>query len=148
MNKIFICCLVFLICAPVFAATMCAQTDVISGVLDSQVNGTSNVANGNEWSVSFPYGTVWGVSACINVPSSWAVAVNSLQDSNGKTVIGGERTGVYGWCQMTHPLKSGWMGGSAFASIDACVAGAAGDCSWIVLSSAWGRGNLFNTIGN
>lgn len=65
------------------------------------------VANGNEWYVSFPYGTVWGISVCINVPSSWGEAVNNLKDSDGKEVTGGEHTGVYGWCKKNHPLKSG-----------------------------------------
>jgi len=134
---------------PAFATTMCAENDTIAVVLDPFVSGTNNSSNADlfEWSATFPYGTVWGIATCVDVAGTGSTAVDELRDSNGELATGGERTGKYCWCQMTHPAVSRWVFQGANSSVADCRSLCANGCGSSVRSAGF-RGGVFGSLGH
>ena len=101
------------------ATTMCATDDTIAVVLDPMINGSSNSYNADlfEWNTTFSYGTVFGIATCVDTAGSSNQVVAELKSSDGTVATGGERSGRYCWCQMTHPARSRWVFRSASARL-------------------------------
>ena len=153
MKRIIACGLAVLCAAPVAASTICAEDDVIAIILDPTINKTSsNAVSINaelmEWGTTFPYGSIWGVAACIGVAGS--TGSENLTDSNGELVVGGERTGKYCWCQMRHPVRSRWVFLNTYGSADACRTGCVNycGCGSNVSSCAQMWLDMFGSVGN
>lgn len=119
MKKLIISSLIAMFCASAGATTMCATDDTLAIVLDPLINGTAASHNTDlfEWSATFSYGTVWGIATCVDTSVAPNTAVEELRDSNGEIVTGGERTGRYCWCQLSHPAKSRWVFRNAYSSV-------------------------------
>lgn len=135
---------------PAHATTMCAADDTIAIVLDPAVNGTAYAYNADlfEWSATFSYGTLWGISTCVGTGGTYGVAVDQLRDSDGTVASGGERTGVNCWCQMTHPAQSRWVFRLAYDSVDDCRSLCASPCGLDVRNNQTLRLGMFGSLGN
>ncbi len=130
MKKLIISSLIAMFCASAGATTMCATDDTLAIVLDPIINGTANSFYTDlfEWSATFSYGTVWGIATCVDTSGAPNTAVEELRDSNGEIATGGERTGRYCWCQLSHPAKSRWVFRSASSSVADCGSFCADNC--------------------
>ena len=153
MKRIIVCCVALLCAAPVAASTICAEDDVIAIVLDPTISPTkyTQTADLMEREITFPYGSVWGVAACIDVAGGAAgqIAPENFTDSNGAPVIGGERTGKYCWCQMRHPARSRWVYLKSYGSIASCRGDCTGhySCGGNVQRNATIQSAVFGSIG-
>lgn len=152
MKRIIACCVAILCAAPVVASTICAEDDVIAIVLDPTIAGTAYTADVAlmEWGATFPYGSVWGVGACVDVAgtATGQIAPENFTDSNGEPVVGGEVTERHCWCQMRHPARSRWVFRRTNSSIDACRSLCAGYCGDNVRNDAATRSGMFGSVGN
>ncbi len=150
MKKILMCLCMCMALRPAAATTMCAEDDVVAGALDPMINGTNHTSNSEifEWSAVFPYGTVWGIATCVDTSGTTYGAVDELRDSNGEIATGGERTGRYCWCQMTHPLKSRWLFRHAGSSVAACGSSCADHCGLDVRDNSGLRAGVFGSVGD
>ena len=150
MKKLIISSLIAMFCASAGATTMCATDDTLAIVLDPVINGTANSFHTDlfEWSTTFSYGTVWGIATCVDTSGALNTAVEELRDSNGEIATGGERTGRYCWCQLSHPAKSRWAFRYAYSSVADCGSGCANDCGNGVLYHPAFRTGLFGSLGN
>ena len=144
-----------LLTMPTYATTMCAKNDTVAVVLDPTI-GASGYANNNSlgtWNVTFPYGYISGISACINsnhgkTTGGW---VENLTDVNPdgieRTVIGSERYGTHCWCKVTHPVASRWVYRNTYGSGSAC-ANSCSSCGYAVQSNENMRVGLFGSMSN
>ena len=128
MKKIFIVFLI-LICGPVFATSMCVNDDTVAVVLDASINGTggsnSPIKTGTgDWNVTFSYGRVYGISACVS--KNYGSVVNEITD-NGAIITGGEANGGTCYCKMLHPAVSAWAL-SYSTSATVCASSCAANC--------------------
>lgn len=108
MKKIFLMMMCGLFIAiPAFGTNMCVDDDTVAVVLDGSQNGTGGGSTGTgEWNVTFAWGRVYGVSACLS--ANYGTALDEITD-NGAIVVGGESNGIYCYCRMTHPASSRWF---------------------------------------
>jgi len=112
MKKIFLMMMCGLFIAiPAFGTNMCVDDDTVAVVLDPSQNGTSGgqspLSTGTgEWNVTFAWGRVYGVSACLS--ANYGAALDEITD-NGAIVVGREINGIYCYCRMTHPAASRWV---------------------------------------
>jgi len=150
MKKIIIGAIMLITGTVAHATTMCATDDTIAIVLDPAINGTNHTSNNEifEWSSVFSYGTVWGIATCVDTNGSYGVAVDELRDSNGELAKGGERTGKYCWCQMTHPAVSRWVFRHACGSVADCRSDCAIHCGGNVRYYSAFRAGVFGSLGN
>lgn len=150
MKKLIISSLIAMFCASAGATTMCATDDTLAIVLDPLINGTAHSYNTDlfEWSATFSYGTVWGIATCVDTSGTSNTAVEELRDSNGEIATGGERTGKYCWCQLSHPAKSRWVFRGATSSVADCWSYCAINCGYYVRSDSAFRGGVFGSLGN
>ena len=150
MKKLIISSLIAMFCASAGATTMCATDDTLAIVLDPVINGTASSHNTDlfEWSVTFSYGTVWGIATCVDTSGATNTAVEELRDSNGEIATGGEITGRYCWCQLSHPAKSRWVFRYAFSSVAHCGSDCADNCSFHARINSAFRAGLFGSLGN
>ena len=145
-KKIILIISVILFAIPTYAVDMCASENAIVIVLDPSIQPTSSSHDAPTftWHAVFSYGTITGISACLNYNSG-----QSDQANNG-TVFGGEQKGNYCWCKITHPAVSKWVytGNNTSDCATACT----GYCKSYVGGSASSnvgkRGALFKTITN
>ena len=124
---------VFAFFTPIFATTMCAINDSVAVILDPTINGTAgNTLDSTlgTWYATFPYGTIYGISACID--TRWGKAqgeyVDTLTDTNGNIIVGNERKGTFCWCKLTHPVTSRWTYLKSYASFADCFGWCANSC--------------------
>lgn len=149
---IVLCCLFLNFSAQ--ANTMCVANDTVAVVLDPTIGcaGNSGLLTDTSWKASFPYGTIYGVSACLssNFGESRGNIVIGLQD-NGITVHGGERNfdannNSFCWCKLTSPVMSGWIFYER-TSYTACTASCAAYCANAFCRNVGNfRFNAFNTL--
>lgn len=131
MKKIFLMMMCGLFIAiPAFGTNMCVDDDTVAVVLDASQNGTtgdqSSLSTGGtgEWNVTFAWGRVYGVSACLS--ANYGAILDEITD-NGAIVVGGELNGGNCYCRMTHPAASRWV--LRFSnSASSCASGCANDC--------------------
>ena len=140
---------VFICIGAANAVPMCAQTTTTATVLDPNIAGLSYDYNNSLslWTVSFPYGTINGVSACLssNYDKSFAGTVSQLTD-NGARVVGGETNGEYCWCKMTHPAVSLWAFTYSSSSASVCASYCALNCGYGVQNDSSLRAGLFGSV--
>ncbi len=132
------------------ATTMCATDDTIAVVLDPMINGSSNSYNADlfEWNTTFSYGTVFGIATCVDTAGSSNQVVAELKSSDGTVATGGERSGRYCWCQMTHPARSRWVFQDAYGSVGGCGSGCASLCGKGVRDNSGFRSAVFGSLGD
>ena len=132
------------------ATTMCATDDTIAIVLDPMIGGSTNSYNADlfEWSTTFSYGTVFGIATCVDTAGSSNQVVAELKSSDGTVATGGERSGRYCWCQMTHPARSRWVFRYAFGSVANCGSNCANDCGYYVRNDSGCRSAVFGSLGD
>ena len=159
MKKFFVPCCLFLASSAI-AATVCVEDDVVAVVLDgSQTTSTytnsplSDQNGTGDWTVTFAYGTVYGVSSCLASSATYTPAVSSLTQGattgkivvNNATVVGGESTGGYCWCKMVHPFESRWVFWGS-RSANSCKANCAYNCAQGARSIGTMRTSMFTII--
>lgn len=132
------------------ATTMCATDDTIAIVLDPMIGGSTNSYNADlfEWNTTFSYGTVFGIATCVDTAGSSNQVVAELKSSDGTVATGGERSGRYCWCQMTHPARSRWVFLNAYGSVVHCRSNCASDCGFNVRLSSGFRSGVFGSLGD
>ena len=142
MKKI-LCVLCMLITLPVYATTMCALEDTVAVILDPSITGTgyTNDPNTMTWTVTFPYGTVYGVAACLSVNGGSQGTTNATL-----TAGGGEREGKYCWCKVSHPVSSLWAFGYDASSAAGCASLCPYYCGYNVRGAVALRAGLFGSV--
>ena len=100
-----------MITIPTYATTMCTANDMVAVVLDPTVAWRLNANDSTGvWYAISSYGTIHGISACLNKGGS-KQGEPHLKDTNNnetKLVTGSERYGGYCWCRTIHPVLSLW----------------------------------------
>lgn len=132
------------------ATTMCATDDTIAVVLDPMIGGSTSAYNADlfEWNTTFSYGTVFGIATCVDTAGSSNQVVAELKSSDGTVATGGERSGRYCWCQMTHPARSRWVFLYARGSVDNCGSDCAANCGRDVRGGSGFRSAVFGSLGD
>lgn len=149
MKKILMICIILLASLRAHATTMCVANNSLAIVLDPQVDGTSYSYNADlyEWYAVFPYGTVAGIATCVGT-SGGAPTDTLIDDETGDFVTGGERTGNYCWCRMTHPVKSRWVYRYTASAVDNCGSTCANSCGFNVRNDVSFRRPMFGSVGD
>ena len=143
MKKVIYLLIGVLLSMPAGATTMCALEDTTAVILDPSISGTGYKSDVNTftWNTTFPYGTIYGVAACLSVNGGSQGTINPDLDASG-----GEKEGGYCWCKMTHPASSRWVFVYSYSASE-CASKCAPYCSSTVRTSAALRGGLFGSIG-
>ena len=143
MKRILVIFIMLCFVTPLYATTMCASEDTTAVILDPSINGTGNKRDPNTmtWNTTYPYGTIYGVAACLSVKGNGLGAINYDLDAGG-----GEREGGYCWCRMTHPASSRWVFGNA-TTVSDCVSNCASNCGTYAQNSTVLRSGLFGSVG-
>ncbi len=73
------------------------------------VGGSLSGGNPN-WNLTFSWGKIYGVGACVS-SNKGSVVANLTDTINGveKEIVGGETNGNYCYLKMIHPVSSGWV---------------------------------------
>ena len=154
MKRIIIMMIMAIITIPTHATTMCAAQDTVAVVLDPSISITNysyNATMGTWWAWS-TYGTVYGISACLNSNhgKSMGGTVAGLTDTNNEgetnTVVGSEKYGRYCWCRLTHPVSSLWAFNSAYGSASDCASLCTYYCGNHVRYNESLRAGLFGSV--
>jgi hypothetical protein len=153
MKKILL-ILMMMLAMPVYATTMCAVNDSVAVVLDPTIGGNnySYDATLGTWWASFSYGTIRGISACLNSNKGKSMGgyVSQLTDvdNNGDTnlVVGSEKYGRYCWCKMTHPAASLWVFIYDRGSPASCASNCAYYCGYGARADEALRVGLFGSV--
>lgn len=126
INKI-----ILLFCAiivsPAYSLDMCVENNSVAVVLDPTVtpksSGSSIHAGTSTFKINTDYGILTGVSACLTsnygIANYYNVYKGALKENN-KLVVGGEKTGRYCWCKLTHPVSSLWVYIADNTNADTC----------------------------
>ena len=130
---------------PALAVSVCAKDSIVSVVLDPSIGGstyTSNNASGT-WKTVFSYGNVSGISTCVATAPSGAMGTTKTSAGTPLDSPGGETSGSYCWCKMTHPMSSLW----AFSNSNSyCASNCTARCGNAVQNYADFRGGLFGSV--
>lgn len=144
--------IVCLMTKSVFGATMCVKNDTISIILDPYIAGTNRTYDKDSWTwgTQFPYGRIWGISACLSSSKGKSIGgyVAGLTNKNPDTgvtepVVGGENYGSYCWCKMTHPVASLWVYNTSYSN---CASLCALNCGFNARDKADMRAGLFGSV--
>ncbi len=143
MKRILIALIILCVATPLHATTMCAAEDTTAVILDPSINGTGYKSDANTmtWNTTFPYGTIYGVAACLSVNGGSSGTVNTDLNAGG-----GEKEGGYCWCKMTHPAASRWVFNHSFSASN-CASLCAYYCASHAPSNAALRSGLFGSVG-
>ena len=155
MKKVLFAFLLLLIPCVGDALTMCVRDSAMVVSLDPAVAGSSYKYNASEmvWSVTFPYGTIYGEATCLSAtdgtPSENTMGVYT--NSRGEMLPHGDTftqrlDGGYCWCRMTHPAYSRWVFSNS-RSASTCASYCAYSCASIARSNAALRSGLFGSVG-
>ena len=122
---------------------LCAAEDTTAVILDPSIGGTGYKSDTNTmtWNTTFPYGTIYGVAACLSVGGGTQGTVNTDLNAGG-----GEKEGGYCWCKMTHPASSRWVFYNS-SPASTCASLCASDCGYYARSVAALRSGLFGSVG-
>ena len=146
--------LMMMITIPSFATTMCAINDSVAVVLDPTIGGSAGGtydATAGLWSATFPYGVIYGISACLNVGQGKSMGYYESQltdTNNGETnlVVGSEKYGRYCWCKMTHPVASLWVFHNDRGSAASCASNCTSYCGYNARLNEALRVGLFGSV--
>ncbi len=147
MKRIIIFTMMIMLAVPAVAVSVCAKDSVVTVVLDPSIAGASYTYNNSTgtWKTVFSYGNVSGISTCVSITPTGSQGSTKTTDGTLLDATGGETTGRYCWCKMTHPMSSLW----AF-DIDAGGVFCASDCAYYcgryVKESAALRSGLFGSV--
>ena len=143
MKRILIALIILCVATPLHATTMCAAEDTTAVILDPSIGGTGYKSDTNTmtWNTTFPYGTIYGVAACLSVNGGTQGTINYDLDAGG-----GEKEGGYCWCKMTHPASSRWVFNNS-SSASHCASNCASYCARDAHSNAALRSGLFGSVG-
>ena len=138
--------MMLIITIPTYATTMCALDDTVVVVLDPSIGSSASGTYDNAlftWNISFSYGRVYGIAACLPNSGSQGGANSSI------VANGGAQTGKNCWCKATHPVASHWVfyNDYPYASVSACASSCAYSCTQ-GRSSASFRANMFGSVAN
>ena len=133
--------LFILTCIPAYGTQMCVEDDTVAVVLDASQNGTNTTtnelssagANAGEWDVTFAWGRVYGIAACLSQNyglATYGVARTDELIDNDAVVVGGEQNGGYCFCRLTHPAVSRWAYRYNSGSLAACAGNCVSACAY------------------
>ena len=139
---------------PTYATTMCTINDSVGVVLDPSITikGSSRNDTMGTWWAWSSYGTVYGISACLNSTKGKDVGgtVPHLHytdnDGNDHLVTGSEKYGRYCWCRLTHPVSSLWAFSGDYGSASSCASNCTSYCGNSVQLYVALRAGLFGSI--
>lgn len=149
-------CLAFLLFAVIpynsFAVDACVENGTVAIILDASKNGNDNYssdANKGTFKVSYSYGQIRGIAACLSSGYQWGENKTILID-NGVIIHGGEKNGQYCFCKLTYPVVSAWLlidPGSWFDGVNRnCYTGCVGSCAWWLNRGDPGREDMHRKI--
>lgn len=130
---------------PALAVSVCTKDSVVSVVLDPSIGGNSYTYNNSTgvWKTVFSYGNVSGISTCVSTAPKGSMGSTTTSAGTSLESPGGETSGSYCWCKMTHPMSSLW----AFLDSDSnCASGCTNYCGGYVQRYAALRGGLFGSV--
>lgn len=146
MKKVFMfVAMMILFVIPALAVSVCAKDSVVSVVLDPSIGGNSYTHNNSTgvWKTVFSYGNVSGISTCVSTAPQGSMGSTKTSAGTPLNSPGGETSGSYCWCKMTHPMSSLW----AFSySTSYCASDCALYCGDRVQNLAGLRGGLFGSV--
>lgn len=148
MKRVMVILGLMLFAIPAVAVSVCAKDSVVTVVLDPSINGNSYTHNNSTgtWKTVFSYGNVSGISTCVATAPSGSMGTVKTADGTHLSASGGQTSGQYCWCKMTHPMSSLW----AFRIDSGCAAYCASYCSDYcgsrVQFRAALRGGLFGSV--
>ena len=126
MKKFITIILGTIIITPTYATTMCTTNDTVAIVLDPSepIKGNTGDTVTGTWSAWSSYGTIHGISTCINkAENGRGIATDHLTDTNNneeKLVTGNEQYGKNCWCRIIHPALSLWFFHRTMSSSGEC----------------------------
>ena len=133
---------------PALAVSVCAKDSIVAVVLDPTIGGNSYTYNNSTgvWKTVFSYGNVSGISTCVSTAPTGGRG--SVKTSAGTALDspGGETSGGYCWCKMTHPMSSLWAFFGDLGVASACASNCAYGCGNYVRASADLRSGLFGSV--
>ncbi len=134
MKKICTSVLLMIVFAiPALAVSVCAKDSIVSVVLDPSINGNSSTYSNSTgvWKIIFSYGKVSGISTCVSAKGKTEQLTLTANDTYLES-SGGEATGRYCWCKMTHPMNSLWVYYRDVGYVTDCASGCLRGCADIV----------------
>ena len=133
---------------PAVAVSVCAKDSVVTVVLDPSINGASYTHNNSTgtWKTVFSYGNVSGISTCTSTAPSGSFGSTKTSEGTPLNAAGGETTGGYCWCKMTHPMSSLWAFRYDHSTASACTSGCTNYCGGYVQNGADMRRGLFGSV--
>ena len=137
-----------LIAVPAVAVSVCAKDSVVTVVLDPSIGGNSYTHNNSTgtWKTVFSYGNVSGISTCVATAPSGSMGTVKTADGTHLSASGGQTSGQYCWCKMTHPMSSLWAFNNDNGSASRCASACTGYCGRNVQNYAALRGGLFGSV--
>ena len=107
---------------PAVAVSVCAKDSVVTVVLDPSIGGNSYTYNNSTgtWKTVFSYGNVSGISTCTSTAPSGSQGTTKTSEGTPLNAAGGQTSGQYCWCKMTHPMSSLWAFYNDYGSASIC----------------------------
>jgi len=133
---------------PALAVSVCAKDSIVSVVLDPSIGGNSYTYNNSTgvWKTVFSYGNVSGVSTCVSTAPTGGRGSTTTSAGTPLESPGGETSGGYCWCRMTHPMSSLWAFFNDRGNASRCASLCTDYCGDYVRSDADLRGGLFGSV--
>ena len=148
MKRIIIFTMMIMFAVPAVAVSVCAKDSVVTVVLDPSIGGNSYTHNNSTgtWKTVFSYGNVSGISTCVATAPSGSMGTVKTADGTHLSASGGQTSGQYCWCKMTHPMSSLWAFYNDYGSASNCASNCANRCGHNVQYNAALRGGLFGSV--
>ena len=148
MKRIIIFTMMIMFAVPAVAVSVCAKDSVVTVVLDPSIGGNSYTHNNSTgtWKTVFSYGNVSGISTCVATAPSGSMGTVKTADGTHLSASGGQTSGQYCWCKMTHPMSSLWAFRHDCGSASSCASSCAAYCGHYVRNDAALRGGLFGSV--
>ena len=133
---------------PAVAVSVCAKDSVVTVVLDPSISANSYTYNSSTgtWKAVFSYGNVSGISTCTSTAPSGSMGSVKTKDGAYLSASGGQTSGQYCWCKMTHPMSSLWAFNYDYGSASACASNCTYRCGFYVRTDAALRGGFFGSV--
>ena len=133
---------------PALGVSVCAKDSIVTVVLDPSITGKSYTYNNSTgtWKVVFSYGNVSGISTCVSIAQTGSMGSTKTTDGTPLDATGGETTGQYCWCKMTHPMSSLWVYYKDYGLAVSCTQSCTNHCGVYLRESAALRSGLFGSV--
>ena len=148
MKRIIIFAMMIMLAVPAVAVSVCAKDSVVTVVLDPSIDGASYTQNNSTgtWKTVFSYGNVSGISTCVSIAPTGDTGSTKTTDGTPLDATGGETTGRYCWCKMTHPMSSLWVFGYGYVDAADCASRCTNYCGVRAQANAALRSGLFGSV--